>query len=202
MHSSVVVTLLAVATGASARIFSIGPSPLHIVGKNNSSINGYAQPCWADTRDVALCYVEKDYDESLNKFYFNYSIDTTADVRFGAITLDLNVTTGNSTVTHPSYLIFRSGPATNIQLAHITAGNSVFEILSAKENGVFYISRQRDDRNWNETQPSKFIGDWDVDRFFLCWQWVGYYWRQSIAWASSLPPQNPSCKPVTLRIGT
>ncbi|KAI0509575.1 hypothetical protein F5B22DRAFT_657961 [Xylaria bambusicola] len=201
MHSSVFLSLIAGATSAMAIIVGVGPAPLHIVGKNDSSIDGYARPCHIDADDVALCYAEKADDKSLNQFYFNYSIDATNGVRIGAVTLNLNVTTANDTKSYPSFLIFRSGPGTNMQLVHIPAGGSLFEIMSAKDNGVIYISGQRDDRNWNETQPYKFVGDFDVDRFFLCWQWIGYYWRQSIAWASSLPPQNPSCKPVDLRIG-
>lgn len=91
-------------------------------------------------------------------------------------------------------------PGTNMQLMYFGPGISRLSVFSAGDDGVFFISGLRDDTDWNKTQPA-WGGTVDLKRFYLCWQWVGFYWHRSIAWASSLPPQNPSCEPVQLRIG-
>jgi hypothetical protein len=34
--------------------------------------------------------------------------------------------------------------------------------------------------------------------WYVCWQYLTGYYYQSIGWAQSLPPQNPTCQAVTI----
>ncbi|KAI1363359.1 hypothetical protein F5Y08DRAFT_354417 [Xylaria arbuscula] len=199
MHSSIVLALATLATGAMSKIFSVGPSFIHITGKNDTRIKGYGQSCHAGAAAAGLCYVDREDDENLKLYYFNYSTDATGD-RAGALTFNMEFQKSNGTETMPFAAKLRANPGSNMQVVIFGPGLEEDSVFSAGDDGKFFISGLRDDSHWGEKQPA-FGGHMDLQRFYLCWQWVGFYWRRSIAWASSLPPQNPSCEPVNVRIG-
>ncbi|TGJ78927.1 hypothetical protein E0Z10_g9839 [Xylaria hypoxylon] len=195
---SVILALTTIVAGTIAD-FTTGPSLLRITGKTNSSLNGYAEACHAGAANEGLCYVEqapKDYD--FYHFYYNYTIDGNG-IKKGIIIYMLDYNGSPNSGHLDSAVRLEPELGSNLNLAFIPAGVERPTIFSVGDDGKFYISGLRDDRASNETQP-EFGGNRDLANFHLCWQWVEFYWLYSIAWATTLPPQNPSCQPVDLEL--
>ncbi|KAI1423396.1 hypothetical protein F5Y12DRAFT_533624 [Xylaria sp. FL1777] len=195
MHSlSVVLALTTVVTGAIADLFSTGPSYIRIVGRTNMSINGYTEACSSGSGEQGLCYVDRLPDDKVfSQFYFNYTVSA-GGVRAGMITFNMNV---NGTEPMSSAVRLVENPGSNVNLISLPVILDKPLTFSAVDDGHLYLSGIRDDTHWNETRPD-FEGNLNMANFFLCWQWVGIYWYYSLAWATSLSPQNPSCEAVDL----
>ncbi|KAI0975515.1 hypothetical protein F4678DRAFT_273012 [Xylaria arbuscula] len=195
----VVVALATMVASAIAHPFSTGPSLIRVIGKTNSSLDGYAIICNGGSGGKGLCYDEKvPGNYLLSRFYYNYSIDTYG-TRLGIITYNLNSTSPKDAPALHLGVQLQGSPGSNINPASISPDLENSNTFWVDDNDKFYIGNIRDDTYWNETAPS-FRGDRNLSNFHLCWQWVGSYWRHSVAWATTLPPQNPSCQPVDLRL--
>jgi hypothetical protein len=130
------------------------------------------------------------------KFFYNYTLDE-ENIKTGYLVFNLPSTVKEAGV--PSAVRLEETPGSNVNLAFIPIGFDNPNTFSLGDDANFYISGLLDDRIWNETQPN-FGETRALANFHLCWQWVGFYWLYSIAWATTLPPQNPSCQPVNLGV--
>ncbi|KAI3320832.1 hypothetical protein HD806DRAFT_537895 [Xylariaceae sp. AK1471] len=182
-----------VATGSNVT----GPFLLRITGKTNSSIDAYAKACHAGAGQEGLCYDEQvPADNYFYQFFYNYTLDE-SNIKTGYIIFILFSTEEEEVI--PSAMRLEETPGSNVNLAFIPIGFDNPNTFSLGDDGNFYVAGLMDDRNWNETKP-EFGGNRDLANFHLCWQWAGLYWYYSVAWVTTLPPQNPSCQPVNLRI--
>ncbi|KAK6073320.1 hypothetical protein SCUP234_05472 [Seiridium cupressi] len=199
--------LLACAAAVSA-FNATGPYGLHIAGKEDATIDGYAGACHAGAAIEGLCYVDGPLNETYTyqQFYFNYSSydPTTGEVYpYGWIEWELPFTSGESgeVETEPSALQIILNLGSNVNTALFYPGISEYTNLQFHpENGSVYISGGYDDSNFNATYPSSptYLGD--LTNWYLCYQFTGGYYYQSIAWVTSQPPSNPSCAPVDLSL--
>ncbi|KAI1307546.1 hypothetical protein F5Y03DRAFT_394081 [Xylaria venustula] len=200
MHPlSVIVPLAIMVTSAIAHPFSTGPSLIRVIGRTNSSIDGYAILCNAGTGGKGLCYYDHvPVNYIVSQFYYNYSIDNFG-TRSGIITYNLNLKVLNDTQLLHLGMQLQGAPGSNINPAGISPDLEDSDTFWIDDNDNFYIGNIQDDTYWNETTPS-IRGDRNLSNFHLCWQWVGSFWHYSISWATTLPPQNPSCQPIDLRL--
>ncbi|KAI0423127.1 hypothetical protein F5X98DRAFT_369139 [Xylaria grammica] len=196
MHSlPIVFILVAMVSGTIADL--IGPSHLRVTGKTNSSINGYIQACYASEGEEGLCYVEQIPELLYDwvHFYYNYTVNEMGTKK-GMITFVQNVTGDQHQLTSAVQLVPSLG--SNVDLAFIPIGIYSATVFSLGDDNKFYISNVQDDSYWNETKA--IYGGKDMANFHLCWQWVRHHWWYSLAWTTTLPPQNPSCQPVYLEL--
>lgn len=68
-----------------------------------------------------------------------------------------------------------------------------------QETGELYAVGQ-DDHYATVATPS--LPQRNSTNFHLCYQFTGGYWYHSIAWVYALPPSNPTCEPVSLKLTT
>lgn len=47
-------------------------------------------------------------------------------------------------------------------------------------------------------QQQPVTGHFAYYQWFICWQYLTGYYYQSVGWAMTLPPQNPTCEPVEI----
>ncbi|KAI2601813.1 hypothetical protein GGR54DRAFT_634490 [Hypoxylon sp. NC1633] len=195
--------LLALAATAMASN-ATGPYALHITGKANSSIDGYAAACHAGAGIEALCYASGAISSAVTEFYFNYTSynpDTGAPSQPGWITYLLKAGSTNGTITVPSSLRFYPSFGSNVMSGliypSVDDGTSVYFY---PENGTLYVNGGYDDSRFNTTYPVPAPSLGNLTQFHLCYQFVGGYYYNSISWVSTQPPHNPSCQPVDLTL--
>ncbi|KAI1261508.1 hypothetical protein F5Y18DRAFT_401433 [Xylariaceae sp. FL1019] len=197
-------TLAALAGSAVAGSNITGPFALHIIGKLNKSIDGYAGACHAGAATEGLCYtaggpVTGDY----YSFYYNYTeYEDRESKYYGSIVYNFTYTDSNDQiVTLPSAAeITGHDYATNVQSILFPPGGGYYqaeEPFSADDEGSFYITGYFDDSSANATLPT-YNSYPRLYNFHLCFQYTGTYWYHSVAWVTSEPPHNPSCEPIWL----
>ncbi|KAI0019710.1 hypothetical protein F4780DRAFT_780204 [Xylariomycetidae sp. FL0641] len=181
----------------------VGPFKIHITGKTNSSIDGYAQACHASAAAEGLCYEPpaNAIPPTSYEFYFNRSLDEHGDaVSTGAISWILQVQNdANETLSLPSFLELALSPWSNVAVARIPppTTDAGFPLSYFADNHTFYFATTMDDATW--TEDDQYLDPPSIlTNFYLCWQWVDFNWYQSISWVTSLPPHNPTCQPVQL----
>ncbi|KAI1382851.1 uncharacterized protein F4822DRAFT_98686 [Hypoxylon trugodes] len=200
--STALAALAATATASN----STGPYALHITGKSNSSIDGYAAACHAGAGIEGLCYAAgtAPVAGSVTEFYYNYTSynpDTGAPSQPGWITYLLTAGSNNGTITIPSALQFQPSFSSNVLLGLIFPGvEDGTAVYYHPDNGTLYINGGYDDSTFNATYPNPVPTYGNLTNFHLCYQFTGGYYYQSIAWVSTQPPHNPSCEPVDLAI--
>ncbi|KAI0147468.1 hypothetical protein GGR57DRAFT_252035 [Xylariaceae sp. FL1272] len=195
--------LAALAGSAVAGTNITGPFALHITGKLNETIDGYAGACHAGAATEGLCYtaggpVAGDY----YSFYYNYTEYGPGESKYyGNIVYKFTYTNqDDQVVTLPSAAQITPNYATNVQSILFPPGGGYYqeeEPFSADDDGSFYIDGHFDDSSANATQPT-YNPTPRLYNFHLCFQYTGTYWYHSIAWVTSEPPHNPSCEPVYL----
>ncbi|KAI1630899.1 hypothetical protein F4809DRAFT_646934 [Biscogniauxia mediterranea] len=199
---SVLAAWAATATAASVT----GPFAIHITGKTNSSIDGYAGACHAGAAIEGLCYSTGPVSGSSFEFYYNYSSynsDTGEPQQPGYLTWLLPFTGPNGTQqTLLEPLAFYPSWGTNVAtgLLYPTAVYDGTSLYFHPDNGTFYIAGGYDDSQFTEDRPQVFTSLGNLTNFHLCYQDTGGYWYQSISWVFTDPPRNPTCQPVDLGI--
>jgi hypothetical protein len=142
--------------------------------------------------------------ETYQQFYFNYSSydPTTGEVYpYGWLEWELPFNDGSGTIqTAPSALQIELNLGSNVNAAILFVGISEYTSLQHYDNGTLYISGGPDDSSFNATYPDPpaYLGN--LTNWYLCYQFTGGYYYQSIAWVTSQPPRNPSCEPVDLTL--
>ncbi|KAI1139468.1 hypothetical protein F5Y05DRAFT_411657 [Hypoxylon sp. FL0543] len=200
-------TVLAALVTAAAASNATGPFALHITGKTNTSIDGYAAACHAGAAIEGLCYSsgsDPTVPGSVTQFYYNYTSynsDTGEPSQPGWLTYLLTAGSNNGTITVPSAVQLIPNFASNVFTAliypSVEDGTAVYY---HPENGTIYLNGGYDDSSFNATYPSPGQTLGNLTNFHLCYQFTGGYYYQSIAWVSTSPPHNPSCQPVDLSI--
>ncbi|KAI1403292.1 hypothetical protein F4819DRAFT_451554 [Hypoxylon fuscum] len=199
--STALAALAATATASN----STGPYGLHITGKGDTSIDGYAAACHAGAAIEALCYAAGGSPTAgtVTEFYYNYTAynsDTGVPSQPGWLTYLLQAGSNNGTIIEPSSMQLNpSSWGSNVFTALIFPGvEDGTSVYYHPENGTIYMAGGYDDSSFNETYPTPIPTLGNLTNFHLCYQFVGGYYYQSIAWVSTLPPHNPSCQPVDL----
>ncbi|KAI0155519.1 hypothetical protein BJ166DRAFT_336404 [Pestalotiopsis sp. NC0098] len=185
-----------------------GPYGLHITGKEDSSIDGYAGACHAGAAIEGLCYIAGELNDttSYQQFNFNYSSydSTTGEVYpYGWLEWELPLSSGDGETTSvPSALQIGLNLGSNVNVALFYPGYDDFTTLQKSENGTLYVSGGVDDTQNTDTYPNPVVYQGNLTNWYLCYQFTGGYYYQSIAWVNSQPPQNPTCAPVDLTLET
>ncbi|KAI1501867.1 hypothetical protein F5X99DRAFT_408679 [Biscogniauxia marginata] len=197
-------TLAAWATAATAANVT-GPFSIHITGKTNDTIDGYAGACHAGAAIEGLCYGSGPVSGNSFEFYFNYTgynPETGEPLQPGHITWLLPYIGPNGTeATQPSGLSFNPNWGSNVATGLIYPSiEDATNIYFHPDNGTFYIPGGIDDSQFTEARPEATTTLGNLTNFHLCYQYTGGYWYQSIAWVFSNPPRNPTCQPVDLSI--
>ncbi|KAI1124201.1 hypothetical protein F5Y10DRAFT_269323 [Nemania abortiva] len=191
---------MAVSTMA-ASIISGPPFLISITGKTNTSIKGYAEACRAGTGgSYGLCYDALDQppkDSGPHQFW--YEVSNGANIKDDYLLYMLPI---NGSYSDGPFSAMQLRPAlgSNVNMAFIPLGidrPTSFDV--SDEDGKIYLADLEDDRNYSEKMPESRARQ-DADNFHVCWQWVGPFWKYSVAWVTVLPPQNPTCEPVELRL--
>ncbi|KAI0879874.1 uncharacterized protein GGS22DRAFT_176619 [Annulohypoxylon maeteangense] len=199
-------TALAVFVATATASNSTGPFALHITGKGNSSIDGYAAACHAGAAIEGLCYSAGSTPPagSVTEFYFNYTAynsDTGAPLQPGWVTYLLSAGSGNGTITVPSSMRFIPNFGSNVLTALIYPSvEDGTPVYFHPDNGTLYIAGGYDDSQFNATYPDPVPTLGNLTNFHVCDQFTGGYYYESLAWVSTLPPRNPSCQAVDVSI--
>ncbi|RYP75534.1 hypothetical protein DL770_007387 [Monosporascus sp. CRB-9-2] len=199
---------LAAAALASTAIASntTGPFTLHITGKTDTSIDGYAGACHTGAAMEGLCYIEGPVDESsnYNQFYFDYgsySPDTGEVYQPGWLSWLLHYTDQNGEpATQPSPLEFYPSWGSNVAVGQFSPSESWTSIGFVEDTMKLYMPGGYDDSSFNETYPNPVQTQGNLMNWHLCYQFAGSYYYRSISWVFTNPPQNPSCEPVDLTL--
>lgn len=211
MHfRSKMLSALLLACAATATAYNAtGPYGLHITGKEDSSIDGYAGACHAGAAIEGLCYIAGELNDTTTyqQFNFNYSSydSTTGEVYpYGWLEWELPLSTGTDgeTTSVPSALQIGLNLGSNVNVALFYPGYDTYTSLQKSENGTLYIPGGVDDTQNTDTYPNPVVYQGNLTNWYLCYQFTGGYYYQSIAWVNSLPPQNPTCAPVDLTLET
>ncbi|KAI0097017.1 hypothetical protein GGR51DRAFT_553281 [Nemania sp. FL0031] len=167
-----------------------GPYLISITGKTNSSIKGYAKACHASAAQEGLCYDEPPRAPESDPYYlFFYSAPPKKDLLSGRLIFGFMGPDGEEEVM--STVQIDQGLGSNVNRAIISVSldsHTNFFVDNNNPEGNIYITGLVDDSHWNQTRPEQFG------------QWVGFYWYYSVAWVTTLPPHNPSCEPVDLKL--
>ncbi|KAK6214496.1 hypothetical protein LQW54_004217 [Pestalotiopsis sp. IQ-011] len=185
-----------------------GPYGLHITGKEDSSIDGYAGACHAGAAIEGLCYIAGELNDttSYQQFNFNYSSydPTTGELYpYGWLEWELPLSSGDGETTSvPSALQIGLNLGSNVNVALFYPGYDDFTTLQKSEIDTLYVSGGVDDTQNTDTYPNPVVYQGNLTNWYLCYQFTGGYYYQSIAWVNSQPPQNPTCAPVDLTLET
>ncbi|KAI1099708.1 hypothetical protein F4804DRAFT_73634 [Jackrogersella minutella] len=199
-------TALAALAATTTASNATGPFALHITGKSNSSIDGYAAACHAGAAIEGLCYSPGSTPSagSATEFYFNYTAynsDTGVPSQPGWLTYLLTAGSTNGTITEPSAMQLIPSYGSNVFSALIFPGvEDGTPVYFHPANGTLYISGGVDDSNFNASFPVPLPSLGNLTNFHLCYQYLTGYYYQSIGWVSTSPSHNPSCEPVDLSI--
>ncbi|KAI0024933.1 hypothetical protein F4780DRAFT_483800 [Xylariomycetidae sp. FL0641] len=176
------------------------PFYLKIKGTTNSSLDGYAGACHAGAAIEGLCYSpgEPSKGESYAMFNFNYTESVEEQDPVGTLVWNLPYTDGDNTTHFESqgmgltYLVNSNVAAPQFGLSTYGTMNVGFD--GDKLFGATYI----DDKSFVPGKFPETIQNGKAYNWFVCWQYLTSYYYQSVGWAQTLPPQNPTCQPVTI----
>lgn len=186
------------------------PSPLfcHLQKRtpqhSNSSIPGNAGACHAGAAVEGLCYeagAAPVPSKNYYNFYYTYgSYDLTTGVaqQPGWISWFLQIGGDASASLIESAMRLEGSWGSNLatSLFYPDTERGV-HLYFVPETGELYATGQ-DDRNATVAFPS--LPQRNFTNFHLCYQFTGGYWYHSIAWVYALPPSNPTCEPVSLKL--
>ncbi|KAI3326006.1 hypothetical protein HD806DRAFT_488869 [Xylariaceae sp. AK1471] len=176
-----------------------GPYAIHIIGKTNSSIDGYVGACHAGAAIEGLCYAAGPAVEGAYEFYYNYSAyspDTGEVFQPGYIIWNLPY---NGNLTESEAMQLQPSAGSNVEVALFQPGSYDGSYVYFDESGKIYLSGGYDDSAFNETRPAIPTSLGNLTNFHLCYQFTGSgYYYHSLSWVTTPPARNPSCQPVDL----
>ncbi|KAI1769065.1 hypothetical protein GGR53DRAFT_475648 [Hypoxylon sp. FL1150] len=190
------------ATAVSAQDTQTGPYLLHITGKEGSTIDGYASSCHAGAAIEGLCYGAGAAPTGNSfEYYFNTTgLNKVGDAPTGTISWNLPYTDQNGNpaseaqVLGLNYLI-------NSNVAAAMFGYSLFgyDTFGFDKDGKLFGTNYFDDSTFTPgTNPAPSGEGIAIYQWYVCWQYFTGYYYQSIGWATTLPPHNPTCEPVDI----
>lgn len=162
---------------------------------------GYAGACHAGAAIEALCYSEGEVDSSSNsyQFWFDYSTydSETGEVQQpGWVSWKLQTGDGQELLEPLSFT--PASLASNVLPGLFTPSETDYESVGFDADNALYMTGGIDDSSFNATRPEPAPFLESLYQWHLCYQSVGGYYYQSIAWVLTEPPHNPSCEPVNL----
>ncbi|KAI1484035.1 hypothetical protein F4774DRAFT_364451 [Daldinia eschscholtzii] len=196
--SSVLAGLLASVVSAQEDPVQTGPFSLHIKGKEGSSIDGYAGSCHAGAAIEGLCYNAGPLPAGNSfEYYFNASSYTVVDdVPVGKLIWKLPYNGGEATVDQSLALQFTVN--SNVAAAMFGIGSYSLDIGFDKDS-KFFSWAYLDDSTFEPGQAPFPSGNGTAYyQWYACWQYFTGYYYQSIGWATTSPPHNPTCEPVDI----
>ncbi|KAK8065531.1 hypothetical protein PG997_012278 [Apiospora hydei] len=195
MLSKYFTALAAFATGAVLAVNQTGPYHIHITGKTDKSIDGYAASYHAGAAIEALVYVSGPANGTSQEYYYDYQSynpETGEVFQPGYIVWQLPLSGANGTTYVPEALTIesRGNWASNVAPAMFYPGTDGGAAVSFYDEGYganhsVYLTG-RDDSGYTDQRPEQgpYVG--------------GGYWYQTVSWVFALPPSNPTCLPVNL----
>ncbi|KAK7946264.1 uncharacterized protein PG986_010585 [Apiospora aurea] len=180
-----------------------GPFFLHITGKEDKTIDGYAGACHAGAAIEGLCFANgpKPSGDNVNyeSFYFNYTGNQDVDgAEVGFLSWNLQLAPGSDPAVVPSPMSFTFSTTSNVAQPMFGPGNSQQSVGFDKDGKMFVFGSmddatfEPDNRPPNPYQPKAYYN------WFVCWQYVGSYYYHAVGWATTLPPHNPTCQAVDI----
>ncbi|CAJ2506922.1 Uu.00g081080.m01.CDS01 [Anthostomella pinea] len=198
---SAVLLGIAASTVAAQETNQTGPFFLHIKGTDNSSIDGYASSCHAGAAIEGLCYGSGSAPAAgsySNEYYFNYSGYTTVgDADVGTLSWKLPVNINGTVENLPQPMSLQYQANSNVAAPMFGFSSGGFSVGFDDEGKLFGYNYYDDSTFVAGTQPSAGEGK-AYYQWYVCYQYLTGYYYQSIGWAQTVPPHNPTCEPVTI----
>ncbi|KAI1085828.1 hypothetical protein F5B20DRAFT_519946 [Whalleya microplaca] len=179
-----------------------GPFYLHITGQSNSTIDGYAASCHAGAAIEGLCYAEGPQPSGYSyEYYFNYTGSTqVGGSNVGVVSWHLPININDTQSDLPQTINFQYQQNSNIAapmfgLGSVSGGTS----LGFDADGKLFAYSYYDDSTFVPGQNPSPNGEGKaIYQWFVCWQYFTGYYYQSVGWAQTLPPHNPTCEAVDI----
>ncbi|KAI1143983.1 hypothetical protein F5Y05DRAFT_407382 [Hypoxylon sp. FL0543] len=179
-----------------------GPFYLHITGKEGSSIDGYAGSCHAGAAIEGFCYSAGALPEGSVSFqyYFNYTGYTVVDgAEVGEIWWKLPYTDGNgNSAFEPQTLGLQYLPNSNVAAPMFGISDVAMNVGFDTDNKLFSWFYYDDSTFTPGTNPAPSGEGKAYYQWYVCWQYFTGYYYQSVGWATTTPPHNPTCEPVDI----
>ncbi|KAL7626387.1 hypothetical protein AAE478_003159 [Parahypoxylon ruwenzoriense] len=200
--STALLGLAAAAVSAQSNSNQTGPFYLHITGKDGSPVDGYAGSCHAGAAIEGLCYSAGALPEGSRSFeyYFNYTGFTTVDdAQVGQLSWMLPYIDqdGNEAsvqqVMNLQFLV-------NSNVAAPVFGFGSYQVqVGFDADGKLFTYNYFDDSTFTPgTNPIPSGEGKAYYQWYVCWQYFTGYYYQSVGWAQTTPPHNPTCEPVDI----
>jgi hypothetical protein len=159
---------------------------------------GYISACHAGAAIEGLCYGAgpAPTGDSLtsSSFYFNYTGYEDVDGADVGI-VSWNLPSGNVSFPEPMRFIYT--PNSNVAAPMFWPDDSGTLVGFDSKGKLFTYSYYDDSTFLPGVQPDsstpKAYYNW-----FLCWEYFTGYYYNAVGWATTLPPQNPTCEAIEI----
>ncbi|KAI0180121.1 hypothetical protein GGR52DRAFT_568880 [Hypoxylon sp. FL1284] len=187
------------ATAVSAQnVTTTGPFFLHFTGKDGSTLDGYATSCHAGAAIEAVCYGAGGVPEATNytQYFFNYTgYNSVGDSQAGQVFWNLPYVGENGQALEEQVMNLQY--IVNSNVAGAMFGLGVQTLFGFDADGRMFGYNYYDDTTFTAgTNPAPNGEASAYYQWYVCWQYFTGYYYQSLAWATSTPPHNPTCEPV------
>ncbi|KAI0399745.1 hypothetical protein F4802DRAFT_610627 [Xylaria palmicola] len=214
---------LVAATGALAQsdeyppLKSSGPYAMHVMGRGNSSIDGYLYavhefPTDTDPDDgVSVLHYDPIsapvVGNSSYRFYLNDSADAFAgdEFNFGFLVTDITAGKNESNTYRGKAMFWTYFADTNVALLELGAGANPYNVqfLGFGEDGKAYVYSQHDDSKAVVGKPGSetsvnLSNESTDDGWAICWQTRYTVSGLTLSWITYGKPHNPTCERVDL----
>ncbi|KAI0841659.1 hypothetical protein F5Y06DRAFT_260051 [Hypoxylon sp. FL0890] len=180
-----------------------GPFYLHITGKENKSIDGYAGSCHAGAAIEGLCYSAGALPSSSTSFqyYFNYTGYTVVDgAEVGQVWWKLPYTdsNGNTAYAPQTMGLYYPLPISNVAAPMFGISDVSLSVGFDKDGKLFTWTYYDDATFVPGTSPNPSSEGKAYYHWYVCWQYFTGYYYQSVGWSTTEPPHNPTCEAVDI----
>ncbi|KAK8074118.1 hypothetical protein PG994_005017 [Apiospora phragmitis] len=202
--SASLLALAASAVQAQAPQNQTGPFFLHITGKDNKTIDGYGGACHAGAALEGLCFdngpAPSGDHVNYGSFFFNYTGNQNMDsAEVGFLSWNLQLAPGSDPAFVPSAMTFTYSSTSNVaQPLFGASSNAGGQSVGFDKDGKMFVYGYQDDSTFEPNVPPKPSQPKAYYNWFVCWQSFTAYYYPSVAWATTLPPQNPTCQAVDI----
>ncbi|KAH7041000.1 uncharacterized protein B0I36DRAFT_311921 [Microdochium trichocladiopsis] len=207
--------MMRIATGLAALAFAFsgvvvaqqdadqsGPFYLHIKG-SGSDLDGYVSACHAGAAIEGLCYSPGGKPTADKAASYEYYFNTTgspqldngspAGILFWRLPVQINPTTPFA----EQPMTFQYSPNSNVAAPLFGFQDGTLVGFDKDDGNKLFTYAYVDSSTFQPgVQPT--TGSYDYKSWFVCWQYFSGYYYQSVGFATTLPPNNPTCQAVEI----
>ncbi|KAI5868142.1 hypothetical protein GGS23DRAFT_13553 [Durotheca rogersii] len=179
-----------------------GPFYLHVTGKEGSTLDGYVGSCHAGAAIEGFCYAGGALPEGSTSFqyYFNYTGYTTVnDDEVGQLAWRLRYRDENGGDAYVEQVLGLQYLVNSNVAAPMFGLGYPYLSVGFDKGGKLFAYNYFDDATFTPgTNPLPNAEGAAYYHWHVCWQYFTGYYYQSIGWAQTTPPHNPTCEPVDI----